>query len=107
MGSLESIIRNLDMAELEAPRLSAKPASAFVWRTEVRISDCDLLQHINNAEYGSLMEAARWAAAEAGIFRKNKAALGSAQRVCIDYVGQPVDIAVWWDGDANAIGFEF
>eukprot|EP00746_Dinoflagellata_sp_MGD_P035795 gnl/MRDRNA2_/MRDRNA2_18568_c0_seq1.p1 gnl/MRDRNA2_/MRDRNA2_18568_c0~~gnl/MRDRNA2_/MRDRNA2_18568_c0_seq1.p1 ORF type:complete len:270 (+),score=36.78 gnl/MRDRNA2_/MRDRNA2_18568_c0_seq1:129-938(+) len=110
--TLEGLVKEDDLAGLETITCSKKPGDAFVWRTEVRVTDCDTLQHINNTVYGALMEAARWAAARAGVFKNSKGALGSVRKASIDYMGQPragdpLDIAVWWDKATEVVGFEF
>jgi len=93
----------------------ARPASAFVWRTIVRKSDCDALQHINNAIYGSLIEDARGAAAMAGALPRNLANVeepnGFPRAALIEYLGQPhegdlLNIAVWCDEDKGVVYFE-
>merc|ERR1712151_1448894 len=78
----------------------------------IRHTDCDLLGHMNNAVYGDLMENARRAAVIAGAFKGEKAAEGDVRLASIEYLGQPkageeLDIAVWWDADAQLLGFEF
>eukprot|EP00746_Dinoflagellata_sp_MGD_P030060 gnl/MRDRNA2_/MRDRNA2_17120_c0_seq1.p1 gnl/MRDRNA2_/MRDRNA2_17120_c0~~gnl/MRDRNA2_/MRDRNA2_17120_c0_seq1.p1 ORF type:complete len:270 (+),score=28.38 gnl/MRDRNA2_/MRDRNA2_17120_c0_seq1:70-879(+) len=110
---LEGMAQKEDnLADLQAPTCSARPANAFVWHTKVRFTDCDILQHITNARYGSLIEDARWAAAKAGFFNSTPLALGRTHTVCIEHTGQPhagdsLDIAVWWDKEAEVMGFEF
>lgn len=99
---------------LIAPEVAERPPSAFVWRTEVRQSDCDTLQHINNAVYGNLAEDARRAGAAAGALPAQDRGAGSrlARTVSVDYLGQPkagdwLEVAVWWDLQHHAVCCEF
>jgi len=55
--TLRGIMR--EAAPVEAPQSGVRPPNSFVWRTEVRQSDCDDMQHINNAFYASLFEELR------------------------------------------------
>lgn len=89
-----------------------RPSGAFTWRTQVRQSDCDSFEHINNAVYANLLEDARYTAHKTGAFVESSASSGSPRMLSIDYLGQPralefLDIAAWWDDEAKAIGFEF
>ena len=58
-----------------------------------------------------MIEAARWAAVKAGVFKNKQCVSHSVRRACIDYTGQPhagdsLDVAVWWDEKAEVMGFE-
>eukprot|EP00931_Biecheleriopsis_adriatica_P120428 TRINITY_DN95551_c0_g1_i1.p1 TRINITY_DN95551_c0_g1~~TRINITY_DN95551_c0_g1_i1.p1 ORF type:complete len:273 (-),score=54.99 TRINITY_DN95551_c0_g1_i1:27-845(-) len=101
-----------EVRPVEVPKADARPAEAFVWRTSVRHTDCDLINHMNNAVYGDLMEDARRAALAAGSFSGTPAAKGDVRLASVEYLGQPkagqtLDVAVWWDAQAQHLGFEF
>eukprot|EP00405_Crypthecodinium_cohnii_P045261 CAMPEP_0206579944 /NCGR_PEP_ID=MMETSP0325_2-20121206/32854_1 /ASSEMBLY_ACC=CAM_ASM_000347 /TAXON_ID=2866 /ORGANISM="Crypthecodinium cohnii, Strain Seligo" /LENGTH=287 /DNA_ID=CAMNT_0054085859 /DNA_START=43 /DNA_END=903 /DNA_ORIENTATION=+ len=96
---------------------SERHRAAFCWDVEVRASDCDNLQHINNAIYGYLMEDTRRAAAEANALPEALArpsdAGGFPRAVRIDYLDQPqagdvLSISLWPDEvDSSVLHFEF
>lgn len=108
--ALQSLVH--EQPGLEAPVACSRPHEAFAWRTEVRQSDCDAMQHINNAVYASLAEDARHAAVQAGALTDLRAVSGSLRKASIDYLGQPqagdaLVVAVWWDAGRGTIGLEF
>eukprot|EP00811_Abedinium_folium_P009194 NODE_18499_length_889_cov_5.393701.p1 GENE.NODE_18499_length_889_cov_5.393701~~NODE_18499_length_889_cov_5.393701.p1 ORF type:complete len:195 (+),score=40.83 NODE_18499_length_889_cov_5.393701:142-726(+) len=94
----------------ELPAIGPRPDAVFVWRTEVRSSDCDSHGHMNNALYCCLMEDARLAAVRSGALPA--AFSGSARLASVEYLGQPnpgntIDIAVWLDEVSALLCFEF
>eukprot|EP00405_Crypthecodinium_cohnii_P017733 CAMPEP_0206451696 /NCGR_PEP_ID=MMETSP0324_2-20121206/19499_1 /ASSEMBLY_ACC=CAM_ASM_000836 /TAXON_ID=2866 /ORGANISM="Crypthecodinium cohnii, Strain Seligo" /LENGTH=295 /DNA_ID=CAMNT_0053921635 /DNA_START=271 /DNA_END=1158 /DNA_ORIENTATION=- len=104
--------------EVKAPKtfMGPKPSNAFVWKAVVRQSDCDALQHVNNAVYGQLVEDARAEAALAGALPESLAKASSQsgfiKAAIVEYLGQPhrgehLNIAVWYDEDEHKINFEF
>lgn len=100
-----------DAPSLEVP--SVKPRGEepqLTWRVEVRQSDCDSLGHMNNTVYATLIEDARHVALQSKRFPHFSDA--GTRLASIEYIGQPhagdmLDIAIWWDADAGAWGFEF
>lgn len=97
-----------DQQPVDVPKVCEKPANAFVWKVQARPSDCDLLGHVNNVVYATLMEDARRAAAEAGAVPQ---AAGDARLLMVEYNGQAkalddLEVAVWWDDNVKALGFE-
>eukprot|EP00933_Yihiella_yeosuensis_P022261 TRINITY_DN17511_c1_g1_i1.p1 TRINITY_DN17511_c1_g1~~TRINITY_DN17511_c1_g1_i1.p1 ORF type:complete len:284 (-),score=53.71 TRINITY_DN17511_c1_g1_i1:104-904(-) len=93
---------------VEVPSVCGKPLDAFVWQTQVRPSDCDLLGHMNNVCYGVLMEDARRIAAQKKVLSQGDA---DTRQVSIEYVDQAksleiLDVAVWWDEAVLAFGLE-
>eukprot|EP00411_Alexandrium_monilatum_P114246 CAMPEP_0175693732 /NCGR_PEP_ID=MMETSP0097-20121207/31576_1 /TAXON_ID=311494 /ORGANISM="Alexandrium monilatum, Strain CCMP3105" /LENGTH=300 /DNA_ID=CAMNT_0017000845 /DNA_START=15 /DNA_END=912 /DNA_ORIENTATION=+ len=103
-----------DFPAVKVPSISTRPSDAFVWRAEVRSSDCDLFGHVNNAVYGDYMEdARRAAAARPGALPPvaAEAAAADARIASVDYLGQAkardaIEVAVWWDAAARALGVE-
>ena len=58
-SDLEDLARALPKPE------EPEPADAYVWRSPVRVTDCDSFGHINNAKYALLAEEARAVATHA------------------------------------------
>eukprot|EP00404_Azadinium_spinosum_P038258 CAMPEP_0180646724 /NCGR_PEP_ID=MMETSP1037_2-20121125/49842_1 /TAXON_ID=632150 /ORGANISM="Azadinium spinosum, Strain 3D9" /LENGTH=259 /DNA_ID=CAMNT_0022671001 /DNA_START=41 /DNA_END=816 /DNA_ORIENTATION=- len=107
---LKALIRECPPIQ-EPPTVCARPQGVFVWRAQVRHSDCDGFGHMNNAVYGDLMEDARRAAVAAGAFQGLPAAAGSAHLTSIEYLKEvkpleEISLAVWWDGTVQAFGLE-
>mmetsp|Transcript_74993 Transcript_74993/g.163723 ORF Transcript_74993/g.163723 Transcript_74993/m.163723 type:complete len:292 (-) Transcript_74993:530-1405(-) len=116
----ELMKKNLRPAAVPAvhapPTQKSRPDSAFLWKTQVRKSDCDILFHVNNAIYGNYMEDARFQAAEAGALPKDLARVeateGFPHGALVEYLGQPhagqsMTVAVWCDEATRTIYFEF
>lgn len=60
---LKSILKPQSTATgIRCPVAGKRPSACFSWGCEVRPSDCDLLGHMNNASYITLVEDARRAA---------------------------------------------
>ncbi|CAE8739302.1 unnamed protein product [Polarella glacialis] len=90
------------------PAVCDQPAGAFVWQTQVRPSDCDLLGHMNNVCYAMLMEDACGAAAACGALPVAGTGCG-VRLAAVEYLGQAkalerLDVALWWDQLAGAFG---
>lgn len=102
---------------IEPPSVCARPPDPFVHSVEVPKTSCDTLGHVNNASYADLVENAKHACARRA--RINDTASPAvelltvvARRFSIDYIGQlyvgdALDVAIWWDEFAGAFGFEF
>eukprot|EP00812_Abedinium_dasypus_P009413 NODE_3104_length_829_cov_306.599483.p1 GENE.NODE_3104_length_829_cov_306.599483~~NODE_3104_length_829_cov_306.599483.p1 ORF type:complete len:245 (-),score=49.25 NODE_3104_length_829_cov_306.599483:77-811(-) len=94
----------------ELPEAGPRPDDAFVWRTEVRASDCDSYGHINEAVYCLLMEDARLAALKSEALPAMHSAC--ARVVSVEYLGQPkandaLEVAVWVGVETALLCFEF
>ncbi len=102
-----------DQPPLIEPLRSRAPTEAWSHVLAARLSDADVLQHVNQSNYLAYFEDVRWLGAQAGAYGQHSAL---AQRECakaaIDYrrqvlVGDELRVATWaLDDDPLCLGFE-
>ena len=100
----------------KAPAAAAPPAHAWLWRSHVRLTDCDELGHVNNTKYACLAEEALGFARNGGAFAVGSEAEALAGRhvvtMHIDYLEQLLPYAelcafVWFDEASKAFAVRF
>lgn len=85
----------------------SRPSDAFVWKSVTRWTECDQLGHMNQSQYGRLMEEARAVASSAAAYGRDiaEAAKAPPAAALLEYVGQALPgealaVFTWWDGEA-------
>ena len=92
---LKSILEPQEGVGIQCPPPGEKPSECFTWTCQVRPSDCDLLGHMNNANYMTLVEDARHAAG----FGSSDVRVASIEYILQAKAFETMEISMWQEGD--------